>query len=286
MPAYNHERFVGPAIESVLKQSMQDLELVIVDDGSTDGTAGVIKGFSDPRIRYHFQTNQDAFNAINKGLSLARGDYFAILNSDDVYHPDRLARCVEAARNGADVVFTGVTPIDEAGQPIPEGTHYWHVWHARNQAHYRKTGDLYAGFLRGNLMVTTSNLFMNAEVSRNVGAFSTLRYLHDYDYMFRLLLACPGRVTYLDEDPLVLYRIHGANTLKQGAIKAREEDLQVIGKYLLLGLPAESRVRAETGLDRIVELHRELDDVKRRLRWGRWLPLVERAMKCMHRLKS
>ena len=67
IPAYNHEQFIAPAIDSVLNQSLQDFELVIVDDGSTDNTAAVIKEYSDPRIHYYFQENQDAFNTINRG---------------------------------------------------------------------------------------------------------------------------------------------------------------------------------------------------------------------------
>ena len=286
MPAYNHERFVGPAIEGVLNQSLDDFELVIVDDGSTDGTAAVIKSYTDSRIRYHHQQNQDAYNALNNSIALARGQYISILNSDDVYHPDRLSRCLATANAGAQAVFTGVVPVDEAGKLIPEGTHYWHIWHQRNVDHYKRTGDLYAGFLRGNMMVTTSNLFMTAQAARTVGAFAPLRYLHDYDYIFRLMLACPEQVTYLHDEALVYYRIHGANTLKQGAIKAREEDLQVIRQYLLAGLPETSRARAETGLDRIVELHHELLDVKRRLRWGRWLPLIETMIRWGHRIRS
>ena len=84
IPAYNHERFVGAAIESVLNQSCSDFELVIVDDGSTDNTAEVIKSYTDKRIHYYYQENQDAFNTINRGISLAKGRYISILNSDDI----------------------------------------------------------------------------------------------------------------------------------------------------------------------------------------------------------
>lgn len=279
MPAYNHERFVGPAIESVLGQTVSDFELVIVDDGSTDRTAEVIRGFRDPRIRYHHQKNQDAYNALNRGMELATGRHFSILNSDDVYHPERLARCLAAIQSGAAAVITGVAPIDDTGAPIAPGTHYWHLWHARNREHYRKHQDLYTGFLRGNLMVTTSNLFMTADAARQVGGFAPLRYLHDYDYIFRLLLAFPGQVAYVEDDELILYRIHGANTLKQGAVTAREQDLALIRKYALLGVDPASRSRVETAIDRTVELNRELDEVRRALRWGRWKPLADAVVR-------
>jgi len=96
IPAYNHERFVGKAIESVLNQTFQEFELIIVDDGSTDNTANIIKSYTDSRILYIYQENQDAFNAINHGLDIARGAFISILNSDDLYEPSRLKRLLQA----------------------------------------------------------------------------------------------------------------------------------------------------------------------------------------------
>lgn len=285
MPAYNHERYVGAAIDSVLAQTCPDWELIVIDDGSTDRTGDVIRGYADPRIRAFSQENQDAFNALNRGLSLVRGQFVAILNSDDVYAPARLERLAAVFREVPEpaAAFTDVEPIDAAGAPIPRGAHYWHTWHARNRLHYAGTGDLYAGFLRGNLLVTTSNLFMTATAARQVGGFAPLRYLHDYDYIFRLMLAFPGGVRYLDKDVLLGYRIHGANTLKQGAVTAREQDRDLIARYLRLGVPESCRVRVETGAARLLELERELEAVRRALRWGRLRGPLERLIRLKQR---
>ena len=92
MPAYNHQQLVGEAIESVLTQTFGDFEFIIIDDGSTDNTADVISSYKDERIQYHYQQNQDAYNAINNGMAKARGELIAILNSDDVYLPNRFER--------------------------------------------------------------------------------------------------------------------------------------------------------------------------------------------------
>lgn len=266
IPAYNHERYVGAAVRSVLDQSFRDLELIVVDDGSTDRTGAVVQAISDPRLRYVRQANQDAFNAINNGLCEARGAFLAILNSDDLYLPARLERLVsESEKTGAQFLFTDVTPVDAGGNDIPRGAHYWHIWHERNRAFYKECGDLYTAFLRGNFMVGTSNVFMTRAVYEKVGGFASLRYLHDYDFIFRVLLAFPGKVRYLADEVLLKYRIHGDNTLKQGAVKAREEDIAVIRKYMLAGIDEPSRARAATGADRLMELERELADVRRRL---------------------
>ncbi len=94
IPAYNHEKFVGAAIESVLEQSYQNFEIVIIDDGSTDQTAKVVQSYKDSRIKYLYQDNQDAYNTINRGMGLAKGDFIAILNSDGIYAPNRLKRLI------------------------------------------------------------------------------------------------------------------------------------------------------------------------------------------------
>ena len=266
IPAYNHEAYIGHAMESVLSQTFHDFELIVINDGSTDQTSAVMRGFSDPRVSCFDQANQDAFNTINRGLDMARGKFVAILNSDDFYAPTRLERLRnECLESGAECVFTDVQPVDAEARPIIEPAHGWNVWHKRNKDHYFACNDLYTGFLRGNFLVTTSNLFLSAAAAKKVGGFAPYRYLHDYDYMFRVLLECPGRVCYLHDERLVFYRIHGSNTLSQGAILAREQDQRVIRTYLLAGLPAEWRERAATGADRLVELEQELQHERARL---------------------
>jgi glycosyltransferase involved in cell wall biosynthesis len=264
MPAYNHERFVGAATESVLKQSFSDLELVVVDDGSKDRTGEIVRSYAaqDPRVRYIHQENQDAYNSLNRGLREATGDWLAIINSDDVFELSRLKRLWEAKEESpSECLFTDVTPIDAEGNAITDPNFFWHRWHQTNRDYYFSCGDLYSGFLRGNLMVTTSNLFFSRSAFERVGFFSPLRYLHDYDFIFRMMLACPERVRYLDQERLLQYRLHGSNTIKEGAIKARLEDQKVIRTYLLAGIPERDRVRVATGSDRLLQLERELNEL-------------------------
>lgn len=276
IPAYNHERFVGPAVQSVLGQSLGDLELIVVDDGSTDGTGEVVQSIRDNRLHYFRQANADAYNALNAGLARARGTYVAILNSDDLFLPDRLAVLRQHCEaNSSACVFSDVGIIDGEGAPIPPGASYWHLWHQANRDKYASCGDLYATFLHGNLMVSTSNLFMRRTAFQAVGPFAPLRYLHDYDFIFRMMLAYPAGVHYVADKILLNYRIHGNNTLKEGAIKARREDLQVIRTYLLAAVPDPARVRVETGLARLQALQAELDQVQKALRWGRFKPLMD-----------
>jgi glycosyltransferase involved in cell wall biosynthesis len=267
IPAYNHERFVGAALESVLNQSMSDVEVVVIDDGSTDRTGEIVKSCADPRVRYFYQENQDAFNALNRGLRETSGDFVAILNSDDVYARTRLERLLEVHRKtDCACLFTDVQPITDKGEELRDPAFGWNQWHRKNRDFYFQCGDLYTAFLKGNFMVTTSNLFLTAEARRKVGDFCSLRYLHDYDYIFRILLAFPGQVVYLHDEKLLSYRIHGGNTLSEAAIKGREQDRTVIRKYMLARVPEALRPIVEAGTGRLVELENELRDVKAGLR--------------------
>ena len=130
-------------------------------------------------------------------------------------------------------------PISDDGVAFTDPAFGWNQWHQRNRDFYFEENDLYRGFLQGNLMVTTSNLFMTRAAQQKVGEFCSLRYLHDYDYIFRMMLAHPGGVHYLDDRKLLYYRIHSGNTLGEAAIKGREQDLAVIRQYMLERVPAE-----------------------------------------------
>lgn len=266
IPAYNHERFIGAAIDSVLLQTWRDLELIIVDDGSTDSTAAVIKEYDDPRLTYYYQENQDAYNTINRGIGLAKGDFIAILNSDDIYEQNRLERLMEIhEETGTQCLFTDVTPISDEGEVFTDPDFGWNIWHGANRNFFKKCGDLYTGFLHGNFMVTTSNLFMTAAAAKKVGLFCSLRYLHDYDFIFRMMIAHPGKVHYLEDEKLLYYRIHDGNTLGEAAIIGREQDQQLIKKYMLAAVPEEYRGYTEVGAERMVALEQELNAVRQEL---------------------
>lgn len=266
MPAYNHQQFVGEAIEGVLNQTVSDFEFIIIDDGSTDNTADVINGYKDERIHYHYQENQDAYNALNNGIAKASGKFIAILNSDDVYLPNRFERLFELQKeHNAHCLFTDVIPISDDSEELSDPDFGWNQWHKKNRDKYFELEDIYAAFLHGNFMVTTSNLFLSAQAARKVGGFTALRYLHDYDFIFRVMLAYPKHTFYIHDEKLLKYRIHSGNTLSEAAIIGREQDQHVIRKYLLAKCSEQNKVQIETGLDRLIALEHELLDVKQQL---------------------
>lgn len=120
MPVYNVERYVADAIESVLAQSFEDFELLIIDDGGTDRSVEICRRFDDPRIRLISQQNRGLAGARNTGIRYARADIIAFLDSDDLWHPTKLARHIEHLRQqpGVGVSFAGARLIDDDGRDI------------------------------------------------------------------------------------------------------------------------------------------------------------------------
>src|SRR5262245_19762108 len=105
---YNREKYVRSAVDSILSQTFSDFELLVIDDGSTDGSIAVVQSHSDPRIRLiRNHTNFGVSATRNKGIQLARGEYLAFLDSDDWAYPDRLAKQIAFLDNHSEYAAVG-----------------------------------------------------------------------------------------------------------------------------------------------------------------------------------
>lgn len=118
IPTYNRAHLIGDSIRSVLEQTFTDLELIVVDDGSTDDTEAVVIEISDPRLRYVRQPNRGRSNARNHALSLAMGKYITFLDSDDLYLPDKIQSQVDYLKSHPKIgmVYTSAHCIDKQGE--------------------------------------------------------------------------------------------------------------------------------------------------------------------------
>lgn len=120
IPAYNAEDFIEEALESVLAQTWRDVEVIVVDDGSTDGTSEIATSFE--HVKYIYQSNKGPAAARNVGLSLAKGEYIAFLDADDVWCPEMLTSCLQILENRPDIgaVHTNWQHIDAEGCLTPQ----------------------------------------------------------------------------------------------------------------------------------------------------------------------
>lgn len=261
MPAYNHEKFVGEAIESVLNQTFTDFEFIIINDGSTDGTDAVVKRYDDPRIKYHSQENQGAHNAINKGISMAGGKYISIINSDDVYHPERLAFLVEQAESKtANFIFTDLIFLSEN----PEYSEIHSKWFENLKSIYNNSKSLEITFLSGNIAVTTSNFFFLSGILKEIEPFKPYRYVHDYDFVLRVLLKYPNNFLYADDKKYLSYRLHGTNTIRESMTDLHIETLRLLLEKTPEFIQNESdRMRAEAALNYIKHMDEDLIRIMR-----------------------
>jgi glycosyltransferase involved in cell wall biosynthesis len=228
VPLYNHREFIGEAIASIFRQTVAPAEVIVVDDGSTDDSADVMRRLCErhPEIVFWSQPNQGAHQALNAAIHRATGEFIAILNSDDVYAPRRLESCAAAmmADTGTAAVATHVRFIG------PDGEQITNAWYQQALTVLDQTGDLPLALANANLLVSTSNYFIRRSVFREVGYFSPLRYTHDLDFALRLLAS--GKALRLLPEALLDYRLHGRNTIAEDAARVDIERAAVMSSYL------------------------------------------------------
>lgn len=179
IPTYNRAHLVGRAIGSVLNQTYQDFELIVVDDGSTDNTEEVVKSIKDPRIRYtRHDQNRGGSAARNSGIKMARGEYIAFQDSDDEWLPEKLEKQMRVFENApaeVGVVYTGFWRIEgEKKTYIP------------SDKITRKEGNIHGQLLKGNF-VTTQATVVKRECFKKAGMFDEhLPRFQDWELFIRI----------------------------------------------------------------------------------------------------
>ena len=205
MPAYNAEKYIAASIESVLAQTYPDWELIVVDDGSTDGTATVVQEFvkRDPRIKYVFQENGRLGKARNTGIRNATGSLIAFLDSDDLWMPAKLEAQTRAmAANNADVVYSKTyvfsdKNINDETETLPSSVGKF------------SGPDFFDSLVRRPQLPVLTVLLKRSALD-TAGLFEEGKAYHgceDYDLWLRLAKA--GFVFYGMPDVLARYRRHG-----------------------------------------------------------------------------
>lgn len=229
VPLYNHERYVIATLESVFQQSVRPREVIVVDDGSSDRSLELVRsvfGHKENLVLWS-KPNAGAHHTINAGIHRATSANVAILNSDDIYEPERLQICLDLLEKHkeAEVVCTGITFIDGQGLRISND------WYRQAYEYYLTHGDLALSLINGNFLMTTSNFVIRRSAFEKYGYFGNFRYAHDLAFLLRML-AQKGKI-HVDAKPLLQYRIHSSNTISEGVLKVKVEWAAVIAEYVM-----------------------------------------------------
>jgi len=182
--SYNHEKFVSQAIESVLHQTYQNIEVIIVDDGSTDKTVSIIKKIKDKRLKIVLLKQNRKFHPRNIGLNMAKGEYVAFQNSDDVWLPDKLHKQVnylkQHSKTGA--IFNIIKLIDENNQ-VSQASWATKLFTIKNRNRIQWLRQFFVG---GNCLCISSALIKKTILDK-VGNFNeSLFQLSDMDLWVRI----------------------------------------------------------------------------------------------------
>ncbi|MCK4321003.1 glycosyltransferase [candidate division WOR-3 bacterium] len=197
IPTYNRANMIEETIQSVLNQTFQDFEIIIVDDASTDSTENIVKGFSDKRIKYiQHKVNKGGSAARNTGIKASTGKFIAFLDSDDWWHPKKLENQLtkmETSKLSPALVYTGLKQVNNDGKLIKEIIPIFR-------------GNIFQELLIENVVGTTSSVLLRKEIFNSVGLFDeNLPSRQDLDLWLRI--ARKYTFDYV-KTPLVYIRIH------------------------------------------------------------------------------
>jgi glycosyltransferase involved in cell wall biosynthesis len=251
IPSYNHAAFLPAALQSVYDQTFAEIEVVIVDDASSDASVPTVRKILHSRAwRKRFPrrsqlleqtTNKGAHCAINSAIKHSEGDYIAILNSDDVFRRDRLEKMISNAATTSGFIFSECWYLDEMEKSIPvlddRTRPFWEI--QKRIPDYPTTGF---SFLGANAAITTGNLLFSRRLYEEVGPFSNLRYCHDWHFALRAILY--AEPVYVDI-PLYGYRLHRGNSF-YGLSKVAKVETQICRQAFLAASPQATSEVAPT----------------------------------------
>ena len=202
LPAYNCEKFIGKAIQSVLQQTFTDFELIIINDGSTDNTGSIIQTFDDQRIVYLKNPgNQGLISTLNNAISYAKGKYIARMDGDDISLSERLAKQKVFLDQNENISVVASTIEFINDQEEKTG-----IWELDRQT--ITPTQIRRAILKQNC-IAHPTVMMRSEIMKQLKYMDYQKNIEDYDLWLRLLNR-GYKIAKLDE-PLLLYRIHASS---------------------------------------------------------------------------
>jgi glycosyltransferase involved in cell wall biosynthesis len=248
--AYNASRTIGETIESVLAQTFSDLELIIVDDGSTDETKNIVSEYQrkDERIIYVWQKNARTSAARNKGLEISKGKYISIIDADDLWEENKLSKQISTIDSAEDmIVLTGIRRFQ-----VIDGERVWNevtMPPCTDNGRYGVSGIL---LLNSFQMVFMNTALMGKELLERLGGWNVnLWTAEDWELWLRATRRSQFKII---EEPLVYYRKHSESISRsQDTLLVLDAHENLIREQVKYGGVTEKELRKAL-IDRQVEM--------------------------------
>ncbi len=197
IPTFNRSESLPRAVDSVLKQTFQDFELIVVDDGSTDKTCQLLASFNDPRIKYRFQPNRGVSSARNKGIRTSKGTFLSFLDSDDEWMRSKLEEQLESIEDNPDYK---IVHTDEMW--------FRNGQHINQKNKHRKYGGWIFKHCLPLCVISPSSILMHRKVFAEIGMFNeSFPVCEDYELWLRL--SSKYKVLFIDKP---LLKKHGGHS--------------------------------------------------------------------------
>jgi alpha-1,3-rhamnosyltransferase len=232
VPAFNHENYIDECLLSILDQDYPHIDLIVINDGSTDKTDLRIRNIhnQDPsRFRYISKNNEGLIKTLNMGLRLARGEYFCELASDDLMLPDSIMKRVLYLQKHPeiDAVF--------ADALIIEGNKKTDIKLCAGNVKYCSSEHTIQDFIRGKTKILFPSGLIKKAILEKLGGFDeNLRFFEDVSIWYQLILS--AKIGSLDE-PVMYYRKHSSNTSTSYRFRVRKEKILALEKLCQHDLP-------------------------------------------------
>ncbi|CAH1090699.1 glycosyltransferase [Candidatus Nitrotoga sp. 1052] len=234
IPSYNHASYIERSLESVYAQTYRNLELIIIDDASSDGSPDIIREkLRSCHLPHRFVargTNLGAHATLNEAIALAQGEFINPLNSDDLFEPGRIAEMVEkVARSEFEWGFSKCICMDPRNQvitPLKNNRAYILSRIEESLSSSDTIGSALLGAL--NPTVSTGNLFFSKSLYKKLGGFRDYQSNHDWDFCLRALWYAEPRLV---SSNLYRYRLHENNTIRKSLQRNREEYGRLFADY-------------------------------------------------------
>ena len=259
MSVYNGEKYLEEAIDSILNQTFEDFEFIIIDDGSTDRTLRIIKGYKDPRIVLISRENRGLVKSLNEGIEKAKGEYIARMDADDISMKDRLKKQVDFLDNDKRVVLLG----SSMGVLYSKSKQIVNHFVLLGDTELRAEMFIRCPFVHGSTMYRRSSAV-------DAGLYNS-NYWPAEDYHFWLRLSMIGKISNLYE-PLYVYRENdlGISSLNNASQQNKTKDViklayKNINKLIhgRIGLSKYYRYNEGIGLiERISDIYTDIDNKK------------------------